>query len=231
MPEDNSSSKSIVDKFAERQNRGRIALRSLVSAIPYVGGLLDHAIFDLSDYIRQENIEIALHELSEKIQSFDETIINKEWFEGEEAIAVMKVLLEKVSFEHEKDKIKTLGSVTAKFGLIENVDKNKPSVLDQLGSLSNSQIELVKIIHGTQQRERTIKHGALIAKASGVWYPDIITSIQNKKQYLMQTYKEDLEILESRNVIRKLLIVIPDPEHGGYVMTNLGKLVVKYLDD
>lgn len=209
------------DKFA--------VFRAMVSAIPYAGGALDHLLFDKADSIRSKNLSISFEALSNRLKKIEERLIDIDWFKSEEALAVIKVLNDKISFEPDRKKIQTLGELVAVYGLKENVpDKHKLQILDYIGNLSSSQIELLKIIKSVPIREQKISRGGLVGTFSGKWMTDIVVYINNNNSKLLSTYATDIEILESRNTIRRLQIMLSKSDIC-YKITELGKLAAKYI--
>lgn len=205
-------------------------LRAAVSAIPYVGGPLDHLIFDRSGAIQLENITISIEALSNRLREVEDKFIDRGWFESEEALSAMKILADKIGFEPDKEKVQTLGKVVAICGLKENVqDKHKLQILEYIGNFSSSQIELLKIISGLRLTERKLTHQGLRETRSAIWLTSIATAIQNQNPHLLSSFMTDIEILEARNTVRRIQTVLPDRTGGGYVMTQIGWIAAKYL--
>lgn len=231
MSQNNAQPEKGLTQYAKFLPEKLACYRAIVAAIPMVGGSLDHLLFDKADSIKFKNLELSFDALSQKFLTFEENSINKDWFESEEALATIKILIDKISFEPNKNKIKTLGSVIATFGLTENSsDKHKLSILNHLGGLSDSQIELLKIISLVKRRERKISSSTgVTVTTSGLWFTDIFMKIRETKETLLGTYMLDIEILESHNTIRKINLPISDNEGGGYRLTEIGKLAAAYL--
>lgn len=221
------------DKLAvvEKLPRGMEFLRAAVSAIPYVGGPLDHLMFDRAGEIRVKNLTISIEALSSRLKDVEEKLIDREWFESEEALSAMKILADKIGFEPDKEKVQALGKVVAICGLNENVhDPEKLQVLEYIGNFSYSQIELLKVIDSIHPIERTFSRGALKEKRTAIWTTEIIEIVKLFYPGILRTYMTDVEILESRNTIRKIQTIVPDTTGGGYLMTEIGKIAAKYLN-
>ena len=60
------------------------AVRAGVSTIPFVGGALDHLLFDKADEISTRNIEQSLEEISKKMEQISEDSLKMEWFENKD---------------------------------------------------------------------------------------------------------------------------------------------------
>ncbi len=126
---------------------GTSILRAGVSLIPLVGGVLDHLLFDKADEIRTRNIEQSISEISKKMGNIPEENITKEWFESTEAIEMFRQLIEKVQFESDNIKIKTLSDIYAISGTTEfSSDPNKFAVLRKVAELTTVQKELLLIV-------------------------------------------------------------------------------------
>lgn len=208
----------------------RDLLRAAVSAIPYVGGPLDHLIFDRSGEMQLENITISIEALSNRLREVEDKFIDRGWFESEEALSAMKILADKIGFEPDKEKVQTLGKVVAICGLKKNVqDKHKLQILEYIGNFSSSQIELLKIISGLRLTERKLTHQGLRETRSAIWLTSIASAIQKQTPHLLSSFMTDIEILEARNTVRRIQTVLPDRTEGGYVMTQIGWIAAKYL--
>ena len=82
--------------MSEIQNyvpEGKSWLRAAVSLIPYVGGAVDHLLFDQADVIRNKNIEQTLKSLSASVDELKDKI-NQPWFSSEEFLQLLKKLFE-----------------------------------------------------------------------------------------------------------------------------------------
>ena len=222
----------IVKKSSEYMPGKKEIFRAGISAIPFVGGSLDHLLFDKSESIRLEHLEKAFDAMSEAISDIKEEYIQKDWFESDEALAAIKILIDKIGYEPDTEKIKTIGKVVATFGLKNYCnDQLKLNILSRICDLTKNQIELLKIISNTNQRKRTINNGGLTVTASAIWATDILNTILKNHTCHVKTYIVDVEILASYNVIRRLNLPISDQEGGGYLMTETGKKAIVYLSE
>lgn len=204
--------------------------RAVVASIPFVGGALDHLIFDKADAIRTKNIEAALSALADRVATLQDSALDKKWFESEEALAVFRLMTEKTAYEPDKEKIKILGSVAAACGTVKHsADPHKLSVIEHLSKLSSLQIKLLSVIAGISPREQTFSNGGLEQKATAVWLSDIADALRAGPQFwsgTMQVYQE-LEILESLNTIRRFNLFVGNDT--GYVITGLGARAASYV--
>lgn len=204
--------------------------RAVVASIPFVGGALDHLIFDKADAIRTKNIEAALSALADRVATLQDSALDKKWFESEEALAVFRLMIEKTAYEPDKEKIKILGSVAAACGTVKHsADPHKLSVIEHLSKLSSLQIKLLSVIAGISPREQTFSNGGLEQKATAVWLSDIADALRAGPQFwsgTMQVYQE-LEILESLNTIRRFNLFVGNDT--GYVITGLGARAASYV--
>lgn len=205
-------------------------LRAAVSAIPLVGGPLDHLLFDKADSIRVKNLEAALSALSEQIKSRPESTIDKSWFESPEALAAFKIMADKVSHEPDPKKVDAVGKLVAACGDVSHAaDNNKPSVLDHLSRLSAVQIRLLSVIAKLSPKQKKISTGGLEQTASAIWISDILEALKAGIQFWegKLILDQELEVLESLNVVRHVQLM--GPSENAYVLTGIGKLASTYV--
>lgn len=211
---------------------GNSILRAGIAAIPVVGGALDHLIFDKSDKIKAKNIEKSIESISEKMKSISEENLTKEWFESTEALEMFKQLIDKVQFEADEQKIKTVADIYAVSGTKElSSDPNKFAVLRKASELSTIQKEILLIISNVPKQQKEFSKGGLQTKANAIWLDSILASVRTnpKGQFWTGTLQLDTEvgIIESLGLIRNLNIMLATV--AGYELTGLGNLLVKYL--
>lgn len=217
---------------------GNIILRSAISAIPWVGGSLDHLLFDKASEIRIKNIEKSVNAISNKISQFEEEKIDKEWFENTEAIEVFRILVEKIQFESDDKKINTLSKLYAVCGTKKFIkDQNKFIVLQKISEITNLQKDILKIISELYPINKRIKENKLlIYSGTGIWLDDITDAVCTDDK-LNQSTKEninlkmELDILESTRLIRRIHSPFEEIDTTGYQMTALGILLIKYLEE
>jgi hypothetical protein len=207
-------------------------LRAVVSAIPVVGGPLDHLLFDKADAIRLKNMEAAIAALSEQVAKTDDAALDKDWFESEEALAAFKILSDKVSYEPDKAKIDALGRVVGTFGTKENSkDPAKLSVVEHLSRLSTVQIHLLTAMAATPTQKKDFATGGLNQSATAVWINDIANTLRQGPTFWSGNLDlpQELEVLESFNVVRRVQLF--GPAELGYVLTSLGKRAASYAHE
>ncbi|HNX54046.1 MAG TPA: hypothetical protein PLG33_04305 [Prolixibacteraceae bacterium] len=209
-------------------------LRAGVAAIPWIGGTLDHLLFDKADEIRIKNIEKALRDISDKMGQISENSINKNWFDSEEAIELFKQLVDKVQFEQDTAKSSTLSKIYAISGTNEfSTDPNKFAVLQKVAELTTVQKKLLQIIEKVQPVKRQFTGGSLQSSAISIWFDDIMNAVKTNPEgkFWEGTLQLDveLEIIESFNLITRTNA--PLVNMRGYEISRLGKLVLKYINN
>lgn len=206
-------------------------LRAAVGSIPMVGSALDHLIFDKADAVRVGNIEKVLESVSARLERTSEDAINVDWFQSEEALATFKLLFDRVSFEADKEKIETLGHVSATFGFKEvDGDPRRLSVVEHLSQLSQVQIKILSVVAKVPVQRKQFSSGTISQTASAVWLSDIVKVLEGGPKFWQGVLKVDqeLEILESHNVLRRLpLFGVTDI---GYALTSIGAHAASYLE-
>ena len=138
--EDTLAKRNPFDEISVLVPSGKGWLRAVVATIPYVGGGLDHLFFDKYAEIQHKNVLCAIDEIKKKMKSMEEQMVCKEWFESVEALDLFRNLLQRVMFEGDGRKIKTLCCMYCLFGTKDHVlDPNKYAVLDVVAKLTNNQ--------------------------------------------------------------------------------------------
>ena len=210
-------------------------IRGAISIIPGIGGLLDHLLFDKSGEIKLNNILKTLEEINVKIRSIDENKISKEWFNSTECVQMFNLLIEKVQFEPNEDKITTLSEIYVKSGLkdFEN-DPNKFAVMTRVAEMTFTQQELLQIICKIQPIQKVSSGGGGIEyTATAIWISDILTKLKVEEKEARRFWKGELKldtelgILETFNLIKSLPI---GTDEIGYTITALGVLINVYLN-
>jgi hypothetical protein len=233
--EEKKSKFEIIKKKAEESKyvpSGISTLRAGVAAIPFVGGALDHLIFDRADEIKVKNIEKSIDDINDKMNSISEENLTKEWFESAEALEMFKQLIDKVQFEADDEKIKTIADIYAVSGTNDfSSDPNKFAVLRKAAELSTIQKEILLIISNVPSQHKEFSSGGLQTKATAIWFDDILNAVKTnpKGQFWTGTLKLDVEIgiLESLGLVRNSNVLLANV--AGYELTGLGNLLIKYL--
>lgn len=205
-------------------------IRAAVSCVPFVGGALDHLIFDKADAIRVKNLEAAIAAISSQINSAGESRVDKAWFDSEEALAAFKIMSDKISYEPDPEKVESIGRVVAACGNREHSnDPNKLSVVEHLSRLSAIQIKLLAVVASITPIEKKISTGSLEQTATAIWLSDIIAALRAVPQFWpgTLTVDQELEVLESLNTIRRLQLM--GTSETAFVMTTIGKRAASYV--
>ena len=225
--------------LTEKAKQGPTWLRAGVSAIPWAGGALDHLLFDRAGEIRMKNVEQSLEAMKETLGQMEEQKVSKEWFESEEALDMFKHLLNKIEFECDKAKIKTLSSVYCLFGTNEHKnDPNKNAVLETLSKLTTKQQIIFKAAGKDQPQQKTSNGEAISYTATAIWLSDLLEYVKANTAIMIQFFLQgggtvylnvELDFLVSLNLLR--LQEIPNMKDTGYSFTSLGKQALAYLDE
>lgn len=205
-------------------------IRAAVSCVPFVGGALDHLIFDKADAIRVKNLEAAISAISSQINSVGESRVDKAWFESDEALATFKIMSDKVSYEPDPKKVEAIGRVVAACGNTDHSqDPNKLSVVEHLSRLSAIQIKLLAVVASVAPVERKISTGTFEQTGTAIWLSDIISALRAGPQFWSGTLTVDqeLEVLESFNTIRRVQFM--GPAEAAFVLTTIGKRAASYV--
>jgi len=209
----------------------RTWLRAAISAIPTVGGALDHLLFDRADEIRTRNIEESIKAIEQKIKQIPEDQIDKDWFGSEEALAMFRNMADKVEFEPDKQKRTSLANVVAISGTKNfSGDQRKLSVLEHLNRLTFVQLRLLSIIGELKPQQRQVGK-EIVQTVTALWGNDIIQAImQNRYGQFWAGQLNiglEIEVLESLNMISGIQTI-----SGGekaFVVTSLGREAIKYF--
>lgn len=212
----------------------RTWLRAAVSAIPYAGGALDHLLFDRADEIRTQNLETSINTLNKKLEMLGEHQLDLKWFSSPEALAMFRVMSEKVQFEPDVKKIESIAKVTAISGIKEFAeDRRKLSVLEHISQLSYVQIKLLRIISTITPEQRVLTGGAITQNASGLWENVIADAVQSNSDGKFWDGQMDLslelDILCSFNALAQINFVVSSSERC-FKFTRLGRLASRYVN-
>jgi hypothetical protein len=220
--------KSVYNKFPSK----RAITRGLISALPWIGGTLNHLIFDRAEEIKTENILKAIDEIKRIIETVKVDVIDKDWFDSKEALQMFKALVEKIEFEPSEQKIHALAYIYFMSGTKEyKDDPNKFVVLSKVAQINDMQRKLLIIIASLKPEKREFSQGIIKSSGSAIWIDQIIKKISlnpDGRFWKGKLYIDtELDILASLNLIRMKNIILSDAL--GYEMTKLGSLVVDYF--
>lgn len=210
---------------------GTSTLKASVSLIPVVGGALDHLIFDKADEIRLRNIEQAIDEIGEKIDNINENDLSTAWFESNEAIELFRVLTEKVQFQNDPEKVRTLAQLYATSGLKCHADDpNKFAAMQKVHEITTIQKTLLQTTFSIPAEERKFSGNGLSSTDTAIWSDTIATKLNSSGLKVDRPIelRVELDILESLNLIRRRNTLLASVL--GFEMTALGSLVCKYLE-
>lgn len=204
-------------------------LRAGIASIPFVGGGLDHLLFDKYAEIQQKNIKHAIDAMGVKMSTMDEQKISKEWFESEEALDMLRNLFDRIMYEGDCAKIQALSNVYCQFGTLEHKDDpNKYAAFDTISKLTNNQRIIFLALNDVKEQAGSVMGGDFVIAR---WKNTIIDYCKNSevvKDQLKEdiNYDVELSILTSLNLLINLNIFSDD---YAYKVTGLGKLVYSYL--
>lgn len=206
-------------------------LRAAVASVPVVGAAFDHLLFDKADAIRLGNLEAAIAALSEQLNTVQAESIDKNWFESNEALAVFKMLSDKVSYEADPAKVNALGKVVAACGNVQHSgDERKLSVVEHLSRLSATQIRLLAVVASITPETRKISTGGLEQTITAVWQDKILEVLRAGQRFWngQLPLNQELEVLESFNVLRRVQLM--GPAEPAFVLTHIGRLAATYVE-
>lgn len=212
--------------------------RAIVAGIPWVGGSLDHLIFDKAEEIRIQRLEQSVKNIEEIITKLDENRIKLEWFESVEALDMFKQLINKIEFEPSDRKIKTLSRLYTLFGTKEHIeDPNKKAMLETISKLTDTQMVIFNAVGEVPEETKTGNSDAISYTGTAIWQSGILKYINSNLKYLMLLkgvtspvhLDVELDILTSFNLLR--IRDIPNLNDRGFVITSLGKLALAYLKE
>lgn len=235
MSEDNSS---VIEKVKEYVPTAQSVYRSMVSAIPVVGGSLDHLIFDKSGEIRMQKLEQSVRNIEEIIAKLEDGRIIREWFESAEALDMFKQLVDKIEFEPSDRKIYVLSRLYTLFGTKEHIeDPNKKAMLETISKLTDPQMIIFNAVGEVPEETKTGNSDAISYTGTAIWQSSILKYINSNLKYLMLLkgvtspvhLDVELDILTSFNLLR--IRDIPNLNDRGFVITSLGKLALAYLKE
>ena len=161
--------KEKIDNLVERAKQGPTLLRAGVAAIPWVGGSLDHLLFDKAGEVRMQNAEKAIDSMKKALENLGEGKVSKEWFESEEALDMFKNLLQKIEYEGDKEKINNLSNIYCLFGTNEHKDDpNKFAVLETIAKLTKTQRIVFRAMDEVKEETKTGSSDAIQYTATAI---------------------------------------------------------------
>lgn len=221
--------KPTTDDLTKHVPEGMTWLRAAISCVPAVGGALNHLLFDKADSIRIKNIELAIEGLGQKIESIGEAKIDVAWFESKEALAALKFLSDKVSYEPDPAKVQAIAKVVAAFGSkAHSSDPRKFSAAEHLARLSVLQMKILSVVASVSPSARELSGGSLTQTANAIWLSDIKVALENGEKFWDGVLKldEELDILESYNTLRRPQLVVQS--EPCYHLTAIGRIAAEY---
>ena len=210
--------------------------RAGVSAIPVVGGALDHLIFDKSDEIRTRNIEVAIASLENKYQKLENASINLDWFLTGEAVNLFKELISLIEYEDSQEKLDAVSQLYALSSLQQfSNDQQKAWVMRKVSELSNEQRKLFVEVASILPEERKYSSGALQSSESAIWNDAVYNLLNNKVKidplycFWSEGFNVDvqLELLCSAGVLERKHSYFA--KNQGYKISVFGLSVLEYL--
>lgn len=231
MSEENNKALDTIKKYAPDTLAWS---RALISGIPFVGGSLDHLIFDKASDIRFQKLEQSVKNIEQTISHIEEGRIVAQWFESLEALEMFKQLFEKIEFEPSDNKIRTLSQIYTLFGTKEHVeDRNKKAVLETISRLTENQIVIFKAINELPSEKKEIGDN-IIYTVTARWQSALLQYCKSRLQIMQQlkghvALDEELDILASFNLI--VNIGIPTNKDIAYRISALGQRAYSYLQE
>jgi len=219
----------IKESMTDLMPSGMEWLRAGIASIPFVGGGLDHLLFDKYAEIQQKNIKHAIDAMGVKMSTMDEQKVSKEWFESEEALDMLRNLFGRIMYEGDGAKIQALSNVYCQFGTLEHKDDpNKYAAFDTISKLTNNQRIIFLALNDVKEQAGSVMGGDFVIAR---WKKTIIDYCKNSEVVKDQlkgdiNYDVELSILTSLNLLINLNIFSND---YAYKVTGLGKLVYSYL--
>lgn len=211
-------------------------LRASVSAIPVVGGALDHLIFDKSDEIRTRNIEATIISLQEQYSRLEQSTINLDWFSTGEAVNLFKELIALVEYEDSQEKLEAISSLYAVSSTYQFSDDNQKAwVMRKVSELSNEQRKLFVVIASMQPEKREFSSGGLQSTETAIWNDSVLKyfTVQLQVDHTYRFWGEDfnvdtqLELLTSSGLLIRHQSMLA--KNAGYKVSVFGNIVFNYL--
>ncbi len=229
---------SVVETVKNLAPTGEACLRASIAAIPYIGGPLDHLLFDKYAKVQQKNMQQAVEAMKAAMEKMDEEKVSKEWFESEEALDMLKTLFDKIRYEGDKDKINTLSYMYCLFGSKEHIgDPNKYAVMEIVSKLTKSQRIVFRALSEVKEERKSGTGEAITYSATAIWQNSVLQFMQSNLKYIQLIsglgkkvqLDVELDILVSFNMLR--FIDVPNMNDRGFYITALGKMALSYMKE
>ncbi|MGR5155444.1 hypothetical protein ACPV4O_05895 [Vibrio owensii] len=210
--------------------------RAGVSAIPVVGGALEHLIFDKSDEIRTRNIEATIKSLEQKYSQLEQSSINLDWFSTGEAVNLFKELISLIEYEDSQEKLVAISNLYAASSMYKFTNDNEKSwVMRKVSELSNEQRKLFKVVASMSPEQREFSSGALQSKETAIWNDTVVNNFRNQLAmnpnfiFWREGFNVDieLELLTSSGLLIRHQSMFA--KNAGYRVSVFGKIVLSYL--
>jgi hypothetical protein len=120
-----------------------IALRTVISAIPYAGGAINEIASGLAQQRVQERLNDVFDAMKERLDAVTEDNVDKEYFHTEEFQTLLYLLLERLHTTHDKKKLRMFGAALGSSGLIEFKAADKEHFVRVLRDLSLSELQVL----------------------------------------------------------------------------------------
>ena len=211
-------------------------LRASVSAIPIVGGSLDHVLFDKSDEIRMRNIEMAIASLEATYSHIDERLIKLDWFSKGESISLFKELISLIEYEDSPKKIKAISRLYAVSSTKHFADNNQKAwVMRKVSELNDQQRELFTFVSAIPPEKRKSHNGGLVAEDTAIWNDTVQKKLVEKFNLNpeFRFWNEgmnidfEFELLTSAGLLIRHQSMVS--QSRGYNISVFGKIVSRYL--
>ncbi|GEA22815.1 hypothetical protein L2D39_11100 [Vibrio harveyi] len=234
--------KEKITKIAEKANESKYVpstgsfFRAGVSAIPIVGGALDHLIFDKSDEIRTRNIEATISSLEEKYSQLEQSSVNLDWFATGEAVNLFKELISLIEYEDSQEKLEAISSLYAVSSTHKFTNDNQKSwVMRKVSELSNEQRKLFKIVASMSPEQREFSSGGLKSTETAIWNDTVVNELRNQFninpnfRFWREGFDVDveLELLTASGLLIRHQAMFA--KNAGYKVSVFGKIVLSYL--
>ncbi|MBF4296908.1 hypothetical protein EAY24_27060, partial [Vibrio anguillarum] len=210
--------------------------RAGVSAIPVVGGALDHLIFDKSDEIRTRNIEATITALEEKYSHLEQSTINLDWFSTGEAVNLFKELITLIEYEDSQEKVEAISNLYAVSSMYQFTDDNQKAwVMRKVSELSDEQRKLFVIVASMQPERREFSSGGLKSSETAIWNDSVFQDLSakfeadNSFSFWSRDFNVDtqLELLTVSGLFMRHQSMFA--KNAGYKVSVFGKIVLSYL--
>lgn len=207
-------------------------LRGGISLIPYVGGSFNELIFGKAERIRIDNIEIALDEIKNKMETIEEEKIDKEWFsKNPESIEMFIKIGEIVQFKKNINDVKFFANFFVTAGLTDfSKDPNKFAVLNRINELTLVQRRILSITSNTKPEERVFRASTMKTTETAIWIESIADKINHGDTFWEGELNLpiELEYISSLGLVR----ISTNPVSTlGYRNTGIGLSASKYIQN